>query len=82
MKKKILMAVLAMFSLFTLLTPAIVRADIYSNTDNRKTLSIDKKVRSLKWDYYLDNVSSSTKIFRNGEIIEFKIKVTNTGTTK
>ena len=29
----------------------------------------------------MDNVSSSTKIFRECEIIEFKDKVTNTGTT-
>jgi uncharacterized repeat protein (TIGR01451 family) len=44
-------------------------------------LSIDKKVRDINWNYYLDNISTATKVFNNGEIVEFKIKVTNTGTT-
>jgi uncharacterized repeat protein (TIGR01451 family) len=81
MKNKLLIAVLTVFSLITFLNPIKVKADSYSDTDNRKTLSIDKKIRTLGWDYYLDNISSSTKIFRNGEIIEFKVKITNTGTT-
>jgi uncharacterized repeat protein (TIGR01451 family)/LPXTG-motif cell wall-anchored protein len=81
MKNKILIAVLTVLSLFAVLRPIAVEADSYSNTDNRKTLSIDKKIRSFSWDYYIDNVSSATKVFYNGNIIEFKIKVTNTGTT-
>ena len=81
MKNKIIAAILAVFSLFMLSVPATVKADSYSSSDNRKTLSIDKKVRSMDWNYYLDNISSATKVFYNGEIIEFKVKVTNTGTT-
>ena len=82
MSKKILTSI-AVFSLLglTLLNPGLVRADSYSSDDNRKTLSVDKKIRSLEWSYYVDNVSNSRKIFYNGDIIEFKIKVTNTGTT-
>jgi uncharacterized repeat protein (TIGR01451 family) len=81
MKNKILIAVLTVFSMFILSNPMAVKADSYSDTDNRKTLSIDKTLRPFNWSYYVDNISSSTKVFYNGEIVEFKIKVTNTGTT-
>jgi len=82
MKNKLLLtAVFGTLMLGSLLMPTIVKADSYSNNDNRKTLSIDKKIRSLNWNYYIDNISTNKKVFRNGELIEFKIKVTNTGTT-
>ncbi len=80
MKNKLLIAVLTVFSLF-ILNPISAKADSYSNDDNRKTLSIDKKIRPFSWSHYVDNISSNTKVFYDGEIIEFKIKVTNTGTT-
>jgi uncharacterized repeat protein (TIGR01451 family)/LPXTG-motif cell wall-anchored protein len=81
MKNRILITVLTVFSLVTLLSPITAKADSYSNDDNRKTLSVDKTLRPFGWSYYVDNISSSTKVFYNGEIIEFKVKVTNTGTT-
>jgi uncharacterized repeat protein (TIGR01451 family) len=81
MKNKLLITVLTVLSLVAFTKPIIVKADSYSNTDNRKTLSIDKTLRPFSWSYYVDNISSSKKVFYNGEIIEFKIKVTNTGTT-
>ncbi len=81
MKNKLLTAVLAAISLFVVLKPVSVMADSYSSDDNRKTLSIDKKIRSLNWNYYVDNISNTKKVFYNGELVEFKIKVTNTGTT-
>ena len=81
MKNKMLIAVLTVFSLFTIFSkPLSVRACSYCDTDDRKTLSVDKKIRTFYWQYYLDNISSAKKIFSNGELIEFKIKVTNTGT--
>ena len=61
--------------------PIEVKADSYSNNDNRKTLSVDKKLRSIHWSEYFDNISSSKKVFYQDDIVEFKIKVTNTGTT-
>ena len=81
MKNKILIAVLSVLLVGSIFKPSAVKADSYSNNDNRKTLSIDKKIRSLNWNYYVDNISSAKKVFRNEEIVEFKIKVTNTGTT-
>lgn len=65
----------------SLASPVSVKADSYSNEDNRKTLSVDKKLRSI-WDSeYVDNISSSTRVFAEDGILEFKIKITNTGTT-
>lgn len=63
------------------LNPVKVKADSYSNEDNRTTLSIDKKLRSIDSSDYVDNISSSTKVFVQNDVIEFKVKVTNTGTT-
>jgi len=73
---------LALLLLGASVNPARVMADSYSTEDNRKTLSIDKKLRSIHSSEYVDNISSSTKVFVQGDIVEFKIKVTNTGTTK
>ena len=82
MKNKVLLtAVFGTLMLGSLLMPTMVKADSYSNQDNRKTLSVDKKIRSLNWSYFIDNISTNKKVFKNGELIEFKIKVTNTGTT-
>lgn len=79
--KSLFAAALLVGFLVSGLTPITVNADSYSDTDNRKTLSIDKKLRPVEWSYYVDNISSSKRVFYNGELIEFKIKVTNTGTT-
>jgi uncharacterized repeat protein (TIGR01451 family) len=78
---KILLNVLmAGFLGLILINPAFVRADSYSN-DDQKTITIDKKLRSLADSKYVDNISNSTKIFSNGELIEFFVKVTNSGDT-
>ena len=82
MKNKIILAMSLMTLIAgSLLTPVMAKADSYSNDDNRKTLSIDKKLRPLSWSEYVDNISSSRKVFYQNDVIEFKIKVTNTGTT-
>ena len=82
-KQKNLLLALAMAAIMagSLVSPALVKADSYTSVDNRKTLSIDKKIRYIFSANYVDNISSSTKVFTQGDIVEFKIKVTNTGTT-
>ena len=81
-KNKLLLMLFAVMVLAgSLALPTAVRADSYSSEDNRKTLSVDKKLRSV-WDSeYVDNISSSTRVFAEDGVIEFKIKITNTGTT-
>jgi len=75
----LIIATLVVLSL-SLLKPTLVRAESYSNEDNRKTLSVDKKLRSVSDSKYVDNISSSTKTFFQGDLIEFQIKIENTGT--
>lgn len=79
-KNLFLAVTLVVLALGSVIFPANVKADSYSSEDNRKTLSVDKKLRSI-WDSeYVDNISSSTRIFAEDQVVEFKIKVTNTGT--
>lgn len=79
MSKKIIIAALVMFFL-ALVNPKLTRAEsYYSNSDNRKTITIDKKLRSVSDSEYVDNISSSTKTFFEGDLVEFKIRVENTG---
>lgn len=77
----ILFAVL-MAGLFgiNLINPIVVKADAYSS-DDQKTISIDKKLRSIHDLKYVDNISSTTRTFKNGDVLEFFVKVTNTGDT-
>ncbi len=63
-----------------LINPMKVKADSYSN-DDQKTISIDKKLRFVNDSKYVDNISSSTRTFRNGDLIEFFVEVTNSGDT-
>lgn len=80
-KKLFLAVTFAVLAMGSFSFPASVKADSYSSDDNRKTISVDKKLRSI-WDSeYVDNISSSTRIFAEDQVVEFKIKVTNTGTT-
>jgi len=63
-----------------LMNPVKVNADAYSS-DDQKTISIDKKLRSVHDLKYVDNIPSSRKTFSEGETVEFYVKVTNTGDT-
>ncbi len=63
-----------------LINPKMINADSYSS-DNQKNISIDKKLRYLSDTKYVDNISSSVRTFKNGDLIEFYVEVTNTGDT-
>lgn len=63
-----------------LVMPGVVNADAYSS-DDQKTISVDKKLRYISDTKYVDNISSDQRKFNNGELIEFFVKVTNTGDT-
>lgn len=49
-----------------------------SNTSNPK-ITVDKKVRPINDSTFYDNIDPSKKVFFEGEQIEFKIVVENTG---
>ena len=63
-----------------LINPILVKADSYSS-DDQKTISIDKKLRYVNDPKYVDNIASSVRTFKNGDLIEFYVKVTNSGDT-
>lgn len=54
-------------------------AEYYSSETNTKSLLIDKKVRSIDDNQYYDNIEASKKIFYDKDVVEFQIKVENTG---
>lgn len=51
----------------------------YSTTESKKEISVDKTIRSISDTQYFDNIGSNKKIFYENDVIEFKIKVENTG---
>jgi uncharacterized repeat protein (TIGR01451 family) len=73
------MVIAALAVLFLSFKPILARGESYSN-DNRKELSIDKQLRSVSDSKYVDNIASSTRVFYQNDLIEFKIRVENTGT--
>lgn len=82
MKHKILnltttLAALAVLSL-SLAKPTEIKAQ-YSTTETKKEISIDKTIRGIGDTQYFDNIESSRKVFYENDVIEFKIKVENTG---
>jgi uncharacterized repeat protein (TIGR01451 family) len=80
-KKMNIGLVLSIFGVLAgfLIKPNFVMADSYSSDDNQKIISVDKKLRSIHDSEYVDNISSSTKVFYQDDVIEFQIQVTNTG---
>lgn len=78
--KILFVLLLSVFLGSKLISPSFIKADAYSS-DDQKTISVDKKLRAIHDSKYVDNISSSTKTFKEGEIIEFSIEVTNSGDT-
>ena len=58
--------------------PNGIRAQ-YNQSTVKKTISVDKKVRSLPDTNFFDNLDKSQKVFHTGELIEFSIRIENTG---
>lgn len=62
-----------------LLSPKKAYSQYYYSTENKKEISIDKKIRGINQSEYVDNITASNKIFFEKEIIEFQIQVENIG---
>ena len=52
----------------------------YNDSNSTKTISIDKKVRSVDDSQYYDNIESSKKTFYEKDVVEFQVEVKNIGT--
>lgn len=70
----IALAVLAL----TLAYPKGVGAQ-YNAGAETKSISVDKKVSSIKDNVYFDNIDKSQKLFYAGDIIEYSVAIENTG---
>lgn len=80
---KISLAVIATTILaFSLRNPTGVKAQ-YSSSTEGKTISVDKKVRymetSTSSSTFFDNIDKSQRVFQAGNLIEFSIRIENTG---
>jgi len=54
-----------------------VMAQYYQPSEDKKEIVIDKLIKFS--DNYIDNVSASQKVFVNGDMVDFKIKIYNSG---
>jgi len=70
----------ALVVLFSSLLPIKAGAESYSS-DDEKTIIVDKKLRSVHDNEYKDNILSSDKTFYEDDLIEFKIRIENSGDT-
>jgi len=71
--------ILGIFLALTLLFPTGVLADAYSQGSTDYSVSIDKKIRPIDDSNYYDNIGKDQKIFVNDDIVEYTIRVENTG---
>ncbi len=62
-----------------LLVPRYSMAQYYSQSENKPKIVIDKKVRPITDKNFYDNISAEQLIFKDGDTVEFKILVENSG---
>lgn len=78
-KKIGLVTVIAGFLICSLSLPKFALAQYYSQGEVSKSISIDKKIRPINSDKYLDNIDKDEKTFVEGDSLDFSILVENTG---
>jgi uncharacterized repeat protein (TIGR01451 family) len=74
----LVLSAIAILSL-SLFNPIKAYSQYYSSNDNKKEISVDKKLREINQNEYVDNITASNKTFFERDIIEFQIKVENIG---
>ncbi|MEI8067698.1 MAG: hypothetical protein WCG91_01960 [Candidatus Shapirobacteria bacterium] len=83
MKNKILSISIAVVALIilalSLVKPTKANAQYYSQGENKKEVSVDKKLRSIDGSQYVDNIEASKRTFFEKDVLEFQIKVENIG---
>lgn len=56
-----------------------VGAQYYVPREDKRALSLDKKIRPIEKETYFDNISSDVAVFVENDVLEFKISVENVG---
>jgi len=59
--------------------PSGIRAQYYSQNEEKRAIIVDKKIRALPDKSFFDNIDKSQKIFLEGDFVEFSITVQNNG---
>lgn len=59
-----------------------IKAQYYSQNDQKLSIVVDKKISDITNPEYFDNIASTKKIFREKDVIDFKIVVQNSGNKK
>ncbi len=57
--------------------PVAAYGQYYSQGETKNKITVDKKLRHVYSDSFMDNIPTSTKVFVDGDIVEFQIKVEN-----
>jgi len=62
-----------------LFAPKVSLAQYYGNNDSNPSVVVDKKIKLPSTDKFLDNISKSDHVFKEGDQVEFSITVENRG---
>jgi hypothetical protein len=73
---------LVLLSLGWLNKPTTIWAQYYGGNEVKKSIVIDKKLRPIKDFKFYDNLDRGQKVFVEGNFIDFKIDIENSGTEK
>lgn len=71
--------ILGIFLALSLLFPSGILADAYSQGSTDYSVSIDKKIRPIDDSNYYDNIGKDQKVFVDDDVVEYTIRVENTG---
>ena len=63
-----------------LTSPKLAEAQYYSQGNNFKSLTVDKKVRLVGKTSFLDNIDNNNAVFYHNDEIHFQINIENNGT--
>ncbi|MFA6250698.1 MAG: hypothetical protein WC686_04335 [Candidatus Shapirobacteria bacterium] len=80
--KLITFALVAWATFVAGIAPKEVAAQYYSQGEQKNKIVVDKKLRYIYDEQFSDNIDSSKRIFADGEIVEFQIKIENSGIEK
>lgn len=63
----------------SLINPSKAWAQYYNEGEVKKSILVDKKIRNITENKFFDNIDTTQKTFYEGDVLEFNIKVENTG---
>lgn len=62
----------------SLMRPTKIEAQYFNQSEVKKLISVDKKIRNITEDKFFDNIDATKKTFYEGDVLEFSIRIENT----